>query len=125
MRYASIVQSALSTNLTIRNVPDALSRKLKQRAERNHRSLQGEVMAILEQTALADSLQQPAKTYRARSHEAPEGGEERLSQLPRPNTPEARLTIEQIWERGKRLGVSTPNESARIVRKLRDGRRGR
>ena len=27
--------------------------------------------------------------------------------------------------RGKRLGLSTPNESARIVRKLRDGRRGR
>ena len=37
----------MSQTLTIRNVPDALARKLKTRAERNHRSLQGEVMAIL------------------------------------------------------------------------------
>lgn len=36
-----------------------------------------------------------------------------------------KLTIEEIWERGKRLGLSGPNESTRIVRKVRDERHGR
>lgn len=36
-------------NLSIKNVPEALAEALRQRAERNHRSLQGELMAILEQ----------------------------------------------------------------------------
>jgi hypothetical protein len=46
---------------------------------------------------------------------------------PRPSagTVGKKLTIEEIWERGKRLGLSGPNESARIVRKLRDERNGR
>jgi plasmid stability protein len=38
-------------NLSIKNVPDAMAAKLRQRAERNHRSLQGELMAILETAA--------------------------------------------------------------------------
>ena len=38
-------------NLSIKNVPDALAAKLRERAERNHRSLQGELMAILESAA--------------------------------------------------------------------------
>jgi len=32
-------------------LPDALAAKLRERAERNHRSLQGELMAILEAAA--------------------------------------------------------------------------
>lgn len=35
-------------NLSIKNAPDDLAQKLKVRAERHHRSLQGEMMAILE-----------------------------------------------------------------------------
>lgn len=35
-------------NLSIKNAPDDLARQLKARAERHHRSLQGEMMAILE-----------------------------------------------------------------------------
>jgi len=38
-------------NLSIKNVPDALAARLRERAERNHRSLQGELMAILESVA--------------------------------------------------------------------------
>ena len=37
-------------DLSIRAVPDGLAEKLRQRAERNHRSLQGELIAILEET---------------------------------------------------------------------------
>jgi plasmid stability protein len=39
-------------NLSIKDVPDALAEALRQRASRNHRSLQGELMAIIEQAAL-------------------------------------------------------------------------
>lgn len=38
-------------NLSIKDVPDALAEALRQRAARNHRSLQGELMAIIEVAA--------------------------------------------------------------------------
>jgi plasmid stability protein len=44
------------SNLSIKDVPEAWAESLRQRAARNHRSLQGELMAIIEQavTAAAD-----------------------------------------------------------------------
>lgn len=36
-------------NLSIKDVPEAWAESLRQRAARNHRSLQGELMAIVEQ----------------------------------------------------------------------------
>jgi plasmid stability protein len=41
----------MPVNLSIKNVPDTLAARLRERAERNHRSLQGELMAILESAA--------------------------------------------------------------------------
>ncbi len=41
----------MSVNLSIKEVPDALADRLRLRAERNHRSLQGELMAIIERAA--------------------------------------------------------------------------
>ena len=35
-------------NLSIKNAPDEVVRRLKERAKRNHRSLQGELLAIIE-----------------------------------------------------------------------------
>jgi plasmid stability protein len=37
------------SNLSIKDVPEAWAESLRQRAARNHRSLQGELMAIIEQ----------------------------------------------------------------------------
>ncbi len=39
---------AIPVNLAIKNAPDDVVRRLRARAERNHRSLQGELMAIIE-----------------------------------------------------------------------------
>ena len=39
----------MSVNLSIKNAPDDLVTLLKRRAERNHRSMQGELLAILEE----------------------------------------------------------------------------
>ena len=41
----------MPVNLSIKNVPEAMAAKLRERAQRNHRSLQGELMAILENAA--------------------------------------------------------------------------
>lgn len=38
----------MSVNLSIKSVPDEWAQALRQRAERNHRSLQGELMAMVE-----------------------------------------------------------------------------
>lgn len=44
------------SNLSIKDVPEAWAEALRQRAARNHRSLQGELMVILER-AVAESLE--------------------------------------------------------------------
>lgn len=41
----------MPVNLSIKNVPDDLAEKLRERARASHRSLQGELMVILEQAA--------------------------------------------------------------------------
>lgn len=43
-------------NLSIKNVPEETVEQLRERAKRNHRSLQGEVMTILEAAAVAPRL---------------------------------------------------------------------
>ena len=44
----------MPTNLSIKNAPDEVVKRLKERAARHHRSLQGELMAIIEAAAYAD-----------------------------------------------------------------------
>ena len=43
-------------NLSIKNVPEAMAAKLRERAQRNHRSLQGELMAILENASIEPNV---------------------------------------------------------------------
>lgn len=47
------------SNLSIKDVPEAWAEALRRRAARNHRSLQGELMAILER-AVADTVGMPS-----------------------------------------------------------------
>lgn len=49
-------------NISIKNAPDDLVRRLKERAARNHRSLQGEVLEILSRAAGQGSLT-PMEVY--------------------------------------------------------------
>ena len=39
----------MPVNLSIKNVPDDVAQRLRERAERNHRSLQGELLSIIEE----------------------------------------------------------------------------
>lgn len=47
-------------NLSIKDVPEELAEALRQRAARNHRSLQGELMFIIQQAAGNAPVQSPA-----------------------------------------------------------------
>ena len=51
----------MAVNLSIKNVPDDLAANLRARAARNHRSIQGELMAILEE-ALGSERRLDAET---------------------------------------------------------------
>lgn len=44
----------MTVNLSIKNVPDEIASELRKKAAKNHRSLQGELMAIIE-AAVTDS----------------------------------------------------------------------
>lgn len=57
----------MPVNLSIKEVPDALADRLRERAERNHRSLQGELMAIIEHAVVDESA------MRAQSQRYPAG----------------------------------------------------
>ena len=56
----------MAVNLSIKAVPDALAQRLRERAERNHRSLQGELMALIERAA-AEPGEQDAAAAAAQS----------------------------------------------------------
>ncbi len=48
-------------NLSIKNAPDEVVHRLRQRAERHHRSLQGELLSIIEAAAREDRPATPAE----------------------------------------------------------------
>jgi plasmid stability protein len=56
-------------NLSIKNVPDSLLTKLRERAARHHRSIQGELMALLQ--AATEAPASPPET--AATRESPIG----------------------------------------------------
>ncbi|HTZ39498.1 MAG TPA: Arc family DNA-binding protein [Syntrophales bacterium] len=49
----------MPVNLSIKNVPDDIAERLRRRAARHHRSLQGELVAILEESVSKEKLLSP------------------------------------------------------------------
>ena len=93
----------MAVNLSVKNVPEALAAKLRERAGRNHRSLQGELMAILE---IAVSEPQgrangPGSAYEVGSAPRTDGLIERLTAIAggRGIDTTKRLTREQAHDR--------------------------
>ena len=60
--------AAMPVNLSIKNVPDEIAERLRRRAAQAHRSLQGELMAILERAVRENDRLTPAEALR-RVHE--------------------------------------------------------
>ncbi len=60
----------MPTHLSVKNVPDEVLQRLKARAERHHRSLQGELLSILEEAVAADAILEPEEVLRRVSERA-------------------------------------------------------
>jgi antitoxin FitA len=64
----------MPVDLSIKRVPDHLVQRLRERAAKNHRSLQGELMAMLEKQVIADdrlTLEQVIELNRASGFRTP------------------------------------------------------
>lgn len=101
----------MTVNLSIKGVPRDTAERLRTRAERNHRSLQGELMAIIERAAAGAEVEAVASPA-----------------LPRRNATAARRgtkTIEQIAAEHRVLYPEPFDQAPRavdIIRKDRDSR---
>ncbi|MFT7721349.1 MAG: Arc family DNA-binding protein [Roseateles sp.] len=104
----------MSVNLSIKSVPDEWAERLRLRAERNHRSLQGELMALVERAVLEAGHEAPPARAEAAAAAA-QGG----------------LGIEDISRRVSARYAALPARpadipsGADIVRQMRDSRHGR
>jgi hypothetical protein len=87
----------MTVNLSIKQVPDELAARLRARAARNRRSLQRELLCILESvTGFGDAFHVPAPT------------------APRP------LTIEEVAARARALFPRGTESSTAYIRELRN-----
>ena len=55
----------MPVNLSVKNVSDQVAERLRRRAVRHHRSLQGELLAILESTVAEDESLSPEQVLAA------------------------------------------------------------
>lgn len=65
------VGEQVATNFTLKNIPEDIYEKIKARAERNHRSINGEIIAILGETVMArrkSAAELLARARELRSH---------------------------------------------------------
>ena len=108
---------AMPVTLTIKQVPARIAARLRARAVRSHRSLQGELMAILEQAAA-----QPNRAV-AEKEPAPYDVAARKPRSKR-RPGKRKLTLAEVWEMGRRAGLSSPSESVEIIRTARNERYG-
>jgi predicted RNase H-like nuclease len=102
-------ESATPITLSIRDVPDDIAERLRARAKQNHRSLQGELMAIVEQAAETSGLRDRQREYRVEPLE------------------KSRMTIEELSKRAKERAIYQPGDetSAQMIRRDRDEGHGR
>lgn len=114
--------------LTIKDVPAPLAERLRQRAARNHRSLQGELMSIIEQAALqAPEALTPAPVTLPAIDSGLAGGAAAFG-LERPGQPALRQgwkTMEQVYAELKEKypePMADQLSSVALVREDRDRR---
>ena len=100
----------MPVSLSVKDVPDQLAQRLRTRASSNHRSLQGELMAILE--AAANGAAPVLATVSASVATQQLRGTQTIE--------EALMDLKRIFPRP----VPDPLGAARIVREMRDSRYG-
>ena len=103
----------MAVNLSIKNVPETLAEKLRQRADANHRSLQGELMVLLE-SALGPARQsrEPVAHYAADAVSRPAAA----------TTEAERPTLRAILLQARAAGRDTGPSSVELLREARSER---
>lgn len=114
----------MPVDLSIKHVPDDIARRLRKRAEEHHRSLQGELMAILHEAvartpraAVSVAREAPAAYASAR---VPRASESAL--IIRQAREGRTFTVGDLHEFARGLGLETPDEAARWIRQERASR---
>ena len=120
----------MAVDLSIKQVSDDIAGRLRERAKRHHRSLQGELKAILE--AAASEPVEPA--FRAREQSAAYGSGLDVSphRVIAPRSESALMiredrdgrtfTVQDLFDFVSSLGAGTPDESTGWIRELRSSR---
>jgi antitoxin FitA len=108
----------MAVNLSIKNVPEAMANAIKARANANHRSLQGELMALLEA-----AVQQRTNDIALKIDMASDGD------AADPDHRGAKLSVVELNTRLRQIvpiATSLPpgTSAVEIVRRMRDGRDG-
>lgn len=115
-------------DFSIKRVPDDVARRLRRRAERNHRSLQGELLAILHEAAAEPPATPPsfvreraAPAYRSttRRRIAPASESALIIRQAREGRT---FTIADLHAFAKAQGLRTPDEATEWIRKERTRR---
>jgi plasmid stability protein len=104
-------------NLSIKNVPDDLAERLRQRAKRNHRSLQGELLAIVSEALSAERQSMPEGRV---SESMSAMREDRTRDFVVEPITRRTLTVREAREHMRALGVRTQDEAAQMIREDRD-----
>lgn len=109
----------MPVDFSVKRVPDTVARGLRERAERNRRSLQRELLSILEAAATPDDGSARVAEPRPRPYAASKTGRH----AGRNRVPAGRLTLDQLWQRARQFGSPIPGESATsLIRRDRDER---
>jgi plasmid stability protein len=112
----------MPVNLSIKGVPDRVAAGLRARAARNHRSLQRELMAIVEVAAEAPEPSRGRMPPAGREVAGPTAAElfaQAPAAAPRP--------IEELFDEWRQLFPRTRNRgpsATETIRRMRDGRFG-
>jgi plasmid stability protein len=113
----------LTVTLSIKSVPEPLAAQLRERAQRNHRSLQGELMAIIEAAATQSGEVQATAT--AQANATARGA---IVGFDRRGHPIVRKGTRRIEDIAATLEARTPDavrglpSSAELIREMRDRR---
>jgi antitoxin FitA len=114
----------MPVNLSIKNVPDEIALKLKERAERNHRSLQGELSVIIEEAVAFPPPKPKLTPSEVRAHMRALGvrtNDDSVQIIREARDRKVRkLNVSEIVAKVKKLGLPRYDEAAQMIREDRD-----
>jgi plasmid stability protein len=92
----------MPVTFSVRDIPDDIAERLRSRAKRNHRSIQGELMSILEGAALElGAFHDEQREFRH-------------------DLPKRKKTLAEVSAEIRKLGLPRISESTQMIREDRD-----